>query len=74
MGSNVSFLFNDPDILGQTVFIKRGPHQGKIGLVKEVLDNEVYMVTGADFGKERAKFLRKEFIVHRYRKIRMRSS
>ncbi|WP_241971834.1 DUF3912 family protein [Aliidiomarina taiwanensis] len=70
----MSFLFNDPDILGQTVFIKRGPHQGKIGLVKEVLNNDVYMVTGADFGKERAQFKRKEFIVHRYRKIRMRSS
>ncbi len=72
MVSHVSFVYNDPDILGQTIFIKRGEHQGKLGLVKRVVNDEEYQVSGGDFGEETASFKRKEFIVYRYRKIKMR--
>ncbi len=73
MVSHVSFVYNDPDILGQTIFIKRGKHQGKLGLVKRVIDDERYQVSGGDFGEKTEVFNRNEFIVHRYRKIRMRA-
>lgn len=73
MVSHVSFVYNDPDILGQTIFVKRGKHQGKLGLVKHIFEDEVYEVSGGDFGEERARFKRNEFIVHRYRKVRMRA-
>lgn len=73
MVSHVSFVYNDPDILGQTIFIKRGKHQGKLGLVKRVIDDEKYLVTGGDFGETSEHFKRSEFIVYRYRKIKMRA-
>ncbi|MCC5854963.1 MAG: DUF3912 family protein [Idiomarina sp.] len=73
MSNNVSFLYNNPDFLGQTVFIKRGKHQGKMGLVKKVLAKERYAVTAGDFGEDVVEFERQEFIVHRYRKLKMRA-
>jgi hypothetical protein len=47
-----TFSYNNPRIQGQTIFIKRGPHQ-------------------ADFGSEKVIFKRSDFLVHRYRKIRV---
>lgn len=73
MMPHVSFVYNDPDILGQTIFIKRGRHQGKLGLVKKVLADETYEVSGGDFGDSLVQFKRNEFIVHCYRKVKMRA-
>lgn len=73
MSQHVTFVYNDPEILGQTVFIKRGPHQGKLGIVKRVTEQERFEVTGGDFGKAFVLFSRKEFIVYRHRKLRMRA-
>lgn len=66
-----SFTYNNPRIHGQTVFIKRGPHQGRFGIIGKVLDNDRYMVSQADFGSEQVIFKRSDFLVHRYRKIKI---
>lgn len=69
----MTFLYNDPDILGQTVFIKRGPHQGALGMVKKQVAEQEYEVTGGDFGDELVRFSRKEFVLYRHRKIKIDS-
>ena len=66
-----SFTYNNPRIQGQTVFIKRGPHQGKLGIIAKVMDNERYLVSQADFGSEPVIFKRSDWLVHRYRKIKV---
>lgn len=66
-----TFSYNNPRIQGQTVFIKRGPHQGKLGIIVKTLDNERFAVSQADFGSEKIIFKRCDFLVHRYRKIRV---
>jgi len=71
MMSGPTFSYNNPRILGQTVFIKRGPHQGKMGLVVKALADDKFTVSQGEFGKESATFDRAEFLVYRYRKIKV---
>ena len=73
MHPQVTFIYNDPDFLGQTIFVKRGKHQGKLGIVKRVLNSETFEVSGGDFGAEAVRLQRKEFLVYRYRKLKMRA-
>lgn len=69
--SGVSFSYNNPQFLGQTVFIKRGENQGKMGqVVREDVD-DYYQVSLGDFGNEKLRFHRSDFLVYRYRKVRM---
>ena len=69
--SGPTFAYNNPRINGQTIFIKRGEHAGKLGIIKQVLDNERFVVSQADFGAEKVVFKRADFLVYRYRKIRV---
>ena len=69
--SGPTFSYNNPRINGQTVFVKRGEHAGKLGIVKEELNDGRYLVTQADFGNEKVYLNRNEFLVYRYRKIRV---
>ena len=55
----------------RTIFVKRGPHCGKLGIVKQQNKDGSYVVSQADFGDELISFKREEFIVYRYRKIRV---
>lgn len=73
MHPQVNFIYNDPDFLGQTIFVKRGEHQGKLGIVKRVLADDTFEVAGGDFGDQVITFKRKEFLVYRYRKLKMRA-
>ncbi|RUO81392.1 hypothetical protein CWI84_01140 [Idiomarina tyrosinivorans] len=66
-----TFSYNNPRIQGQTVFIKRGQHQGKLGIVSKIIDNEEYVVSQGDFGKDEVSFKREEFLVYRFRKIKV---
>ncbi|RUO77655.1 DUF3912 family protein [Idiomarina seosinensis] len=66
-----TFAYNNPRINGQTIFVKRGEHAGKLGIVKQVLENEKFLVSQADFGTEQVVLKRAEFLVYRYRKIRV---
>ena len=45
-----TFSYNNPRINGQTIFVKRGPHCGKLGIVKQQNKDGSYMVSQADFG------------------------
>lgn len=67
----VSFTYNSRQYLGQTVFVKRGEHQGKMGQVTRELDNETFLVSLGDFGSEKVTFHRSDFLVHRHRKVRV---
>lgn len=69
--SGVSFLYNSRQFLGQTVFVKRGLHQGKMGQVTRELEQDQYEVSLGDFGSEQVLFHRSEFLIHRYRKIKI---
>jgi len=69
--SGPTFSYNNPRLQGQTVFIKRGKHQGKLGLVVKVLSEDEFIVSQGEFGKEKETFKRAEFLVHRYRKIKI---
>lgn len=69
--TSVCFSYNSRQFLGQTVFIKRGLHQGKMGQVVRELDDERYEVSLGDFGREKVMFDRSEFLIHRYRKIKV---
>lgn len=69
--SGPTFSYNNPRFQGQTVFIKRGKFQGKLGLVVQILDDENFVVSQGEFGKEKITFHRSEFLVHRYRKIKV---
>ncbi|WP_207916204.1 MULTISPECIES: DUF3912 family protein [Gammaproteobacteria] len=71
--NQVSFVYNDPDFLGQTIFVKRGPHQGKLGVVKRVVSKDIFEVGQGDFGDNFVKFKREEFLVYRHRKLKMRA-
>ncbi|CUS48905.1 MAG: KOW motif [Idiomarinaceae bacterium HL-53] len=73
MLSQVSFIYNDPDFLGQTVFIKRGKHQGKLGVVKKVLSDDIFQVSLGDFADDVVEFKRQEFLVYRHRKLKMKA-
>ncbi|WP_404399289.1 DUF3912 family protein [Idiomarina seosinensis] len=64
-----TFAYNNPRINGQTIFVKRGEHAGKLGIVKEELGKDEFLVSQADFGTEKVKLSRKQFLVYRYRKI-----
>ncbi|NQZ04497.1 DUF3912 family protein [Idiomarina sp.] len=66
-----TFSYNNPRINGQTIFVKRGPHCGKLGIVKQQNQDGSYLVSQADFGAELISFKREEFIVYRYRKIKV---
>lgn len=74
MQSQVSFIYNDPDFMGQTIFVKRGKHQGKLGVVKRVVSKDVFEVSQGDFGNTPVQFNRAEFLVYRHRKLRMRAN
>ncbi|RUO31688.1 hypothetical protein CWE12_01440 [Aliidiomarina sedimenti] len=69
--AGVCFTYNSRQFLGQTVFVKRGAHQGKMGQVIRELDDERYQVSLGDFGQETVVFDRSDFLVHRYRKIKV---
>lgn len=65
-----TFSYNNPRIQGQTVFVKRGKHQGKLGLVVKT-NGDIFTVSQGDFGSEQIELRREEFLVHRYRKIKV---
>lgn len=67
----VSFTYNSRQYLGQTVFIKRGEHQGKMGQVKRELGNDKFVVALGDEENERVTFHRSDFLIYRHRKIRI---
>lgn len=69
--AGVCFTYNSRQFLGQTVFVKRGTHQGKMGQVIRELDDERYQISLGDFGQETVVFDRSDFLVHRYRKIKV---
>ncbi|RUO65374.1 hypothetical protein SAMN06297229_1225 [Pseudidiomarina planktonica] len=69
--SGPTFTYNNPRLQGQTIFVKRGKHQGKLGLVIKVLEDDKYIVSQGDFAVEKVMFDRSEFLVHRYRKIKV---
>ena len=69
--AGVSFTYNSRQFLGQTIFVKRGPHQGKMGQVIRELENEKYEVSLGDFAQQKLIFNRSDFLIHRYRKIRV---
>lgn len=69
--AGVCFTYNSGQFLGQTIFVKRGLHQGKMGQVVRELDGETYQVSLGDFGQDKVTFKRSEFLVHRYRKVRV---
>ena len=69
--AGVSFTYNSRRYLGQTVFIKRGEHQGQVGQVVRELDNEQFLVALAEPRTQPATFHRSDFIVHRHRKLRV---
>ena len=69
--AGVSFTYNSRRYLGQTVFIKRGEHQGQVGQVVRELDNEQFLVALGDPNPQQGTFHRSDFIVHRHRKVRM---
>ncbi|EKE86909.1 DUF3912 family protein [Idiomarina xiamenensis] len=71
MAVGPTFVYNSPRILGQTVFIKRGPHQGKLGMVRKQVDDDHFTVTHGDFGDQHITFERGEFLVYRHRKMRI---
>lgn len=64
-----TFEYNNPRINGQTIFVKRGEHTGKLGIVKQELGKNQFLVSQADFGKEQVQLNRDHFLVYRYRKI-----
>lgn len=68
--SGPTYTYNNPRINGQTVFVKRGEHTGKLGIVKQSLGGERYLVAQADFD-EPVELERKEFLVYRYRKVKV---
>ena len=71
MMNGPTFSYNNPRINGQTIFVKRGEHAGKLGIVKQTLEGERFVVSQADFGDEKVTLKRSEFLVYRYRKIRV---
>lgn len=69
--AGVCFSYNSRNFLGQTVFVKRGPHQGMMGQVVRELDNERYEISLGDFAEQKLIFTRAEFLLHRHRKVRV---
>lgn len=69
--SGPTFSYNNPRINGQTIFVKRGEHAGKLGIVKEHLPHDEYRVSQGDFGEQQVVLKRNEFLVYRYRKIKV---
>lgn len=69
--SGVCFFYNSPQFLGQTVYIKRGKNQGKMGRVVRELEGEYYQISHGDFDDETLKVHRSDFLVHRYRRVKM---
>ncbi|MCL5255133.1 MAG: DUF3912 family protein [Gammaproteobacteria bacterium] len=69
--AGVCFTYNSRQFLGQTVFIKRGEHQGKMGQVVRELDDDNYEISMGDFGPQKLKFHRSSFLIHRHRKVRV---
>lgn len=69
--AGVCFTYNSRQFLGQTVFIKRGQHQGKMGQVVRELDDDEYLVSMGDFGENKLNFHRSDFLIHRHRKVRV---
>lgn len=70
----VSFTYNSRQYLGQTVFIKRGPHQGKMGQVKRELGNDEFIVSLGAPDNQQVSFHRSDFLIHRHRRIRVPAS
>lgn len=69
--AGVCFTYNSRQFLGQTIFVKRGPHQGKMGQVVRELAADQYEISLGDFKDEKLVFNRSDFLIHRYRKIRV---
>lgn len=77
--AGVCFTYNSRQFLGQTVFIKRGKYQGKMGQVVRELDNDRYQVAFGEPGQRVGEgssdnvveFNRADFLIHRYRKVRV---